>query len=105
MIYWWLGVVYWATVCKTVRPMLSVALAVCPVCLSVMLVYCGQTAGWIQMKLGKEVGLGLGHTVLDGDPAPIPKGAQPPIFGPCCCGQTVAHLSYSATAEHLLYFA
>ena len=34
------------------------------------------------MKLGKEVGLGPGHIVLDEDPAP-PKGAQPPIFGPC----------------------
>ena len=29
-----------------------------------------------------QVGLGPGHIVLDGDPA-IPKGAQPPIFGPC----------------------
>jgi len=39
------------------------------------------------MPLGKEVGLGPGHIVLDGDPAPPPqKGgtAQPhPIFGPC----------------------
>jgi len=31
-------------------------------------------AGWIKMKLGMEAG--LGHIVLDGDPAP-------PIFGPC----------------------
>jgi len=30
-----------------------------------------------------EVGLGPGHIVLDGEPAPLPKkGAQPPIFGP-----------------------
>jgi len=36
------------------------------------------------MKLGVEVGLGPGHTVLDGDPAPPQKkGAQPQIFGPC----------------------
>jgi len=35
------------------------------------------------MLLGTEVGLGPGHIVLDGDPAPPPKGAQPPIFGPC----------------------
>jgi len=34
------------------------------------------------MKLGMEVGLGPGHIVLDGDQA-APKGAQPPIFGPC----------------------
>jgi len=33
------------------------------------------------MKLGMQVGLGPGHIVLDGDPAPSPKGAQPPIFG------------------------
>jgi len=74
---------FWATICKTVRPMLStVVLACLSVCLSVMLVYCGQTVGWIKMKLGTEVGLGPGHIVLDRDPA-LPKGAQPPIFGPC----------------------
>jgi len=33
------------------------------------------------MKLDVQVGLGAGHIVLDGDPAPLPKGAQPPIFG------------------------
>ena len=31
--------------------------------LSVTLVYCGQTVGWIEMKLGTEVGLGAGHSV------------------------------------------
>jgi len=31
-------------------------------------VYCGQTAGWIKMPLGMEVGLGPGDVVLDGDP-------------------------------------
>jgi len=31
---------------------------------------CGQTAGWIKMPFGMEVGLGSGHTVLDGDPTP-----------------------------------
>jgi len=37
------------------------------------------------MALGMEVGLGPGHIVLDGDPAPPQKKqtAQPPIFGPC----------------------
>ena len=78
---------FWATVCKKVHPMLSdrclsVCLSVCHFCLSVTLVYCGQTVGWIKIKLGMQVGLGPVHTVLDGDPAP-PKGAQPPIFGPC----------------------
>ena len=37
------------------------------------------------MPLGRAVDLGPGHIVLDGDPAPSPKGgtAPPPIFGPC----------------------
>jgi len=35
------------------------------------------------MKLGMQVGLSPGHTVFDGVPAlPLPKGAEPPIFGP-----------------------
>jgi len=73
----------WATVYKTVRPWYrTVVRSVCLCCLSAMLVYCGQTVGWIKMKLGTEVGLRLGRTALDGDPAP-PKGAQPLIFGPC----------------------
>ena len=50
-------------------------LSVLNVCLSVTLVYCSQTVGWIQKKLGKEEGgrplsLGPGHIVLGGDPAP-----------------------------------
>ena len=67
---------FWATVCKTVRPTLSDRCSVCPVlsCLSVTSVYCGKTVRWIKMKLGMQV--------LDGGPAPLPKGAQPPIFGP-----------------------
>jgi len=35
------------------------------------------------MKLGVHVGLGPGHTLLAGHPAPLSKGAQPPIFCPC----------------------
>ena len=63
----------------------TIVLSVCPVLssLSVTLVYCGQTACWIKMKHGIEVGLGPGHIVLDEDPAPTPKGAQPPIVGRC----------------------
>jgi len=52
-------------------------LSVCPVCLSVTFVHCGQTVGRIKMKLGMQIGLGPGHNVLDGDPAPLPKGAHP----------------------------
>jgi len=48
-------------------------------------VYCGQTAAWIKMPLGMEVGLGQGHIVLDGNPAPPPRkgGTATPIFGRC----------------------
>jgi len=52
-------------------------------CLSVTLVYCGQTIGWIEMQLGTEVGIGPGDIVLDGDPA-APHGngrsSPPPTF-------------------------
>ena len=44
-------------------------------------VYCGQTAGWIKIPLGTEVGLGPGNVVLDGDPAPPKRGTAPaPVF-------------------------
>ena len=67
----------------------------CPVCQSVTLVHCGQTVAWIKMPLGTEVGLGPGDIVLDGDSGPSPKRgtAALPVFSPCLCGQTVAHLS------------
>jgi len=47
------------------------------------------------MPLGKEVGFGLDHTVLDGDPVgPSAPTATPPHFSAdVYCGQTVAHLS------------
>ena len=42
-------------------------------------VYCGETAAWINMPLVTEVGLGPDDSVLDGDPASLPKnGAKPP---------------------------
>jgi len=45
---------------------------------------CGdQTAGWIKMPLGTKVGLGAGHIVLCGDPAPPPRDTAPcPDFRP-----------------------
>ena len=48
-------------------------------------IYCGQTAGWMKMVLGTEVGLSPGDlVVLDRDPAPSPKRGQSPsaIFRP-----------------------
>jgi len=69
-----------------------VCLSVClSVCLCVTFVHCGQTVGRIKMKLGVHVGLGPGHIVLDGNPAPPPpKGHSPTQFWPICCGQIAA---------------
>jgi len=44
----------------------------CLSCLSVTLVHCSQTAGWIKMPLGTEVGRSPDDIVLAGDPAPPP---------------------------------
>ena len=53
-------------------------------CQSVTLLYCGQTVGWIKMKLDTELGLGPGHIVLDEEPASASKmGHSFPIFDPC----------------------
>ena len=75
MIFWQPFVKWFALCYRTV--VLSV--------LSVTLVYCGQTVGWIRMPLGMEVGLGPGDIVLDEDPATTQKWAQKsrPLFGPC----------------------
>jgi len=41
--------------------------------------------GWIKMPLGKELGLGPSHIVLDGDPVGTqhPYSSPSPLFGPC----------------------
>jgi len=57
-------------------------------CLFVTLVYCGLMVGWIKMKLGVQVGLGSGHIVLDGSPAPTPpKGHSPQFLAHIYCGK------------------
>jgi len=69
---------FWATV--TSSPYATGPLS----CLSVTLVYCGKTVGWIKMPLGTEVGLVPGDIVLDGNQRPHGKGnSSPPLFGPC----------------------
>ena len=69
-------------------------------CLSVMLVYCGQTVGWIKMPLGTEVDLGPGGILSDGDPAPrTERGTAAPHISAHC---SLAWSPISATAE-LLY--
>jgi len=54
------------------------------------------------MTLGTEVGLGPGHIVLDGDPAPLPKeGVEPlPQFSAhFYCGQTAAWIKMPLGTE------
>jgi len=55
----------------------------CPVCNVDVL----WPNGWMdQDEICMEVGLGPGHIVLDGDPAPHPQRggtAAPPLYGPC----------------------
>jgi len=68
-------------------------------------VYCGQTAGWIKLVLGTEVGLSPGDlAVLDGDPVPSPKtGRAPPQFlVHFCCGQ-MAGCTKMAAVRHLVF--
>jgi len=73
--------VKWFALCYQTVVCLSVCY-VCPV-LSATLVYCGQTVGWIKMKLGMQVDLDPGHIVLDGVPASLPqKGHRPLNFWP-----------------------
>jgi len=53
----------------------------------------------MKMPLGMEVDLGPGHTVLDGDPAPLWNGhSSPPLFSPCLLWP---RSPISATAELL----
>jgi len=98
---------FWATVYryKKNRLMLLDPLSVLPVCLSVTLVYCGQTVGWIKMPLGMEVGIDPSDTVLDGDPAPPQKGTQQlPTFRALRPMTIVVKRSrVPATAEPLLW--
>jgi len=55
------------------------------------------------MKLSKHVGLGPGHIVLHGDPAPLPKGAQPPQFSAHVrCGQMAGWIKMPLGMEVVL---
>jgi len=64
----------------------------------------GQTAGWINMSLGRKIGFALvsGHLVLHGGPAlPPPKGHNPQFSVHVYC--MAKRSPISATAEHLLH--
>ena len=71
--------------------MLSDRCLSCPVCLvlSIPLVYCGQTVGRIQTKLGTQVGLGPGHTASDRNLVfpPQKRHNVPQVSAHICCGQ------------------
>ena len=80
-----------------VYPVLLVCLSIC---LSVTLLYCGQRVGRIQMKLSKQVGLGPGHIVLDGDPGPpLPKGHSRQFSAHICCGQMAPWITIPLSTE------
>jgi len=54
------------------------------------------------MPLYTKVGLGPGHIVLHGDPAPPKRGtAPPPIFGPYLLWSNGRPAQQSAAVEHL----
>ena len=62
-------------------------------CLSVTLVYCGQTVGRIKVTLGMRVGVSPGHIVLDVHPAPPPpKGHSRQFSAHVRCGQTAGSI-------------
>jgi len=68
------------------------------------IVCCGQTAGWMKMPLGAEVGLGPGDIVLNGDPAPLERDAAHPLFDPCLlwrngCDGSRCHLIYGGRSR------
>ena len=65
-------------------------------------VYCGQTAAWIKMPLGTEVGLGPDDIVLDGDPTTPPQKGRDaclPNFRPVTCGQTTGRINMALDVE------
>ena len=81
----------------------------CPVCLSVLsvtLVYCDQTVGWIKRKLGMHVGLDPGHIALDWDlPLPPQRGTanyrSMPIVAKCLDGLKW-HLEVGLGPSHIV---
>ena len=95
---------YWATVRKTVRPMLSVrCLSVSLSVLSVTFMHCGQTVGRIKTILCMQIGLGPVHIVLDGNQLFLPQRGTAPLSpqfsAHICCGQMAAWIKMSLGME------
>ena len=67
----------------------------CQSILFVTLVYCAQTVGWIKMPLDREVGLGPGDTMLDGNSAPPAKKEKATTAPP----QFSTHVYYGQAPE------
>ena len=51
------------------------------------------------MPLGMEVGIGPGHIVLDGDPAPPKRGIVPQYSAHICFGQTAVWIKIALGTE------
>jgi len=78
----------------------TVLLSVCLSVLSVTLVHCGQTAGWIKMKLGMQVSIGPGRIVLDGTQLPRKMGIAAPQFSShVYCSLTAAWIKMKLGVE------
>ena len=64
-------------------------------CLSVLTV-CNISVlwptSWMDQEFGMQVGPGPGHIALDGDPAPLPKGADPQFSAHIYCCQMAASI-------------
>ena len=90
---------FWATVCRTVRPMISVR------CLSVLSVlscpvydvHALWPNGWTDQDETWHAGRPRPwpHCVRWGPSSPSPKGAQPPFSAHICCGQMAAWIKMS----------
>jgi len=76
---------FWVTVCKTVRPVLSDRCLSCPVCLSYPVCDVGVLwpNGWTDQNETWHAGRPRPRPHCVGWGPTSPKGAQPPIFGPC----------------------
>ena len=85
----------------TVVLCLSVCLSCLSVCAVGVLWPSGQTVRQIKMKLGVQVGLGPGHIVLDGDPAPLPQRAIAlcQFSAHICCSQMAACIKMPVGTE------
>ena len=93
-----------STFCKTVRLCYrAVVLSVCLSILSVFNVGVLWPNGWMdQDETWHGFGLGPDHIVLDGDPAPPPKGGggtAAPTFRPMYCSQTARWIKMSHGME------